>query len=367
MVFDYVDGGARAEVTMRANRAAFDDIVFRPRMAVPVGSPDLSTTVLGTPVSLPLLLSPCGGLRAVHPHGEAGAARAAHRVGTVFTLSSASGMTIEQVAADAPDGPRWFQLYFLGGRAGAERLVDRAARHGYGTLVVTVDTVVAGVRERDVRNGMTSGPYVNARNIVRFAPHVAVRPRWLWNFARDGFSVDVANAAALGPGGTPMSAIEASMGMYAEPPTWDDMRWLREQWRGPLVVKGIVGADDARRAVDLGADGVIISNHGGRQLDGAPATMRVLPEVVAAVGDRVEVLLDSGVRRGTDVIKAVALGARAVMIGRAYVYGLAAGGERGVDDVLTLLRDEMHNSMQLLGCDRVSALDRTWVDERTHA
>lgn len=362
MVFDYVDGGARSEVTMRANVAGFDELVFHPRMAVPVPSPDLSTTVLGTDVALPVLLSPCGGLRAVHPHGEAGAARAAHRAGTVFCLSSAAGMTIEDVAAAAP-GPRWFQLYFLGGRAGAARLVERAATNGYDTLVLTVDTVVAGVRERDVRNGMTAGPYVNARNIARFAPHVAVRPRWLWNFARDGFSVDVANAAALGPDGAPMSAMDASMGMYAEPPTWDDMAWLRAQWRGPLVVKGIVTAEDARRAVDLGADGVVVSNHGGRQLDGAPATVRALPTIVDAVGDRAEVLLDSGVRRGTDVIKAVALGARAVMIGRAFVYGLAAQGEPGVDAVLALLRDDIRNNLQLLGCPSVRALDRSFLQQ----
>ena len=266
MVFDYVDSGARAELTIRANRAAFDEVVFNPRMAAPATDPDLSTTVLGTSVTMPLLLSPCGGLRAVHPHGEAGAARAAQQAGTVFTLSSASGMSIEHVAAHAP-GPRWFQLYFLGGRAGAERLVERAASAGYGALVVTVDTIVPGVRERDVRNGMTSGPYVNARNIVQFAPHVAVRPRWLWNFVRDGFSVDIANAATLGPGGTSMSATDASMGMFAEPPTWDDIVWIRDAWRGPLVVKGVLTADDTRRAVDLGADGVVVSNHGGRQLD----------------------------------------------------------------------------------------------------
>ena len=364
MVFDYVDGGARAELTMRANRDAFDEVVFRPRMAMPVTDPDLATTVLGHRVAMPLLLSPCGGLRSVHPDGEAGAARAAHRLGTVFALSSASGMTIEHVAAAAP-GPLWFQLYFLGGRAGAERLVDRAANAGYGALVVTIDTVVAGVRERDVRNGMTQGPYVNARNIVRFAPQVALRPRWLLNFARDGFAVDVANAAALGPGGAPVDAAVASAAMYAEPPTWGDLPWLRRQWRGSLVVKGVLSADDARRAADLGADAVIVSNHGGRQLDGAPATLRVLPEIVAAVGDRVEVLLDSGVRRGSDVIKAVALGARAVMAGRAFIYGLAVGGEHGVDQVLTLLRDELRNSMQLLGCDAVSSLDRSWIDERS--
>ena len=362
MVFDYVDGAARAGLTFAANRDAFDNMTFRPRMAMPVTTIDLATTVLGLPVAMPLLLSPCGGLRAVHPEGEAGVARAASAAGTVFTLSSASGMSIEHVAA-AADGPLWYQLYFLGGRDGAERLVDRAATVGYRALVVTIDTAVAGLRERDVRNGMTQGPYVNARNIVRFAPHVAVRPRWLANFVRGGMSVDLANAATLGPNGTAMPAAIASSAMFAEPPTWADLVWIRSHWNGPLIVKGVLTADDARKSVDVGADAVIVSNHGGRQLDGAPATLRMLPEIVTAVGDQVEVLLDSGVRRGSDVIKALALGARAVMIGRAYIYGLAVGGERGVAQVLTMLRDELHNSMQLLGCSSMAELDRSWIDD----
>jgi L-lactate dehydrogenase (cytochrome) len=363
MVFDYVDGGARGEVTMRENRVAFDEVVLRPRMAVPVTDPSTATTVLGTRVSMPVLLAPCGGLRAVHPDGEVGAARAAHRAGTIFTSSSAAGMSIEHVAEHASAGVSWFQLYFLGGRAGADRLVDRAEAAGHQALVVTVDTVVAGVRERDVRNGMTSGPYVNARNIVRFAPHVARRPRWLLAFLRDGMTVDVANAARLGPGGTPIPAAEASAGMYTEPPTWADVERLRARWPRSLVVKGVLTADDACRAVDAGADAIVVSNHGGRQLDGAPATLRALPEVVDAVGSRAEVLLDSGVRRGSDVVKALALGARAVMIGRPYVYGLGARGEQGVTDVLDLLRSDLRNTLQLLGCDDVAHLDPTWVQQ----
>ncbi len=365
MVFDYVDGGARDELTMAANRAAFDRVTLRPRMAAGVGIPDLKVQVAGAALDLPVVLAPCGGLRAVHPDGDRGAARAAQAAGTVFTLSTASGMTIEEVARDAP-GPRWFQLYFLGGRAGAEVLIDRARTQGYGALVVTLDTNVTGVRERDVRNGMTAGPYVDARNIIRFAPSVVVRPRWLAAFVRDGMKVEVANAAALGPGGSPVPAAEASARMFAEAPSWADLTWIREQWPGPLLVKGLLTGGDAVRAADLGADGVIVSNHGGRQLDGAPATLGVLPEVVAAVGDRVDVLLDSGVRRGSDVVKALALGARAVMIGRPYVYGLAHGGERGVGAALAILRDEMVNTMQLMGCAAVGALDPSWVEAPLH-
>jgi isopentenyl diphosphate isomerase/L-lactate dehydrogenase-like FMN-dependent dehydrogenase len=269
-------------------------------------------------------------------------------------------MSIEEVRDTAP-GPLWFQLYFLGGRAGAEILIDRAQRANYRALLVTVDTQVVGVRERDVRNGMTQGPNVNARNIVHFAPHVAVRPRWLYGFIRDGMSIELANATALGPGGTPMRPEQAAAALVAEPPTWIDIAWIREQWKGPLAIKGLLTAEDARRAMDHGADGVVVSNHGGRQLDGAPATLRVLPEIVAAVGDRVEVILDGGVRRGSDVLKAVAMGARAVMIGRAYVYALGARGERGVEEMLSLLRDEIHNAMGLMGCQSVHDLDPSWI------
>src|SRR5438552_5781814 len=360
MIFDYVDGGARSELTKDANRAAFEEVTFRPRMAVHVGTPHTETMVMGAPVSMPLLMSPCGGLRAVHPDGDSGVARAAGRAGTVFTLSSASGMSIEEVR-DTASGPLWFQLYFLGGRAGAEVLVDRAARANYRALVVTVDTPVVGVRERDVRNGMTQGPNVNARNIVHFAPHVAVRPRWLYNFVRDGMSIELANATALGPGGTPMRPEQASAALISEPPTWTDIEWIRRQWKGPLAIKGLLTADDARRALDHGADAVVVSNHGGRQLDGAPATLRALPEIVAAVGDQLEIFLDGGVRRGSDVVKALALGARAVMIGRPYVYALGARGERGVDEVLSLLREELHNAMGLMGCHSIRDLDASWV------
>jgi isopentenyl diphosphate isomerase/L-lactate dehydrogenase-like FMN-dependent dehydrogenase len=360
MVFDYVDGGARAELTMADNRSAFDEVQLRPRMAVRVPAPDLATTVLGRQVSMPLLLSPCGGLRAVHPNGEIGCARAAHALGTVFTLSSASGTSIEDVAGAAP-GPNWFQLYFLGGRRGAEVLIDRAKSSGYEALVVTVDTGTVGLRERDIRNGMTAGPQVNARNIRSFAPQVVLRPRWLAGFIRDGMAVKVANNERLGPDGGPLDAVESSVGMIREAPTWDDLAWVRERWGGPFVVKGVLSADDARRAVDAGADAVVVSNHGGRQLDGAPATLRVLPSIVDGVDADAEVLLDSGVRRGSDIIKAVALGARAVMAGRAYIWGLAVRGEPGVSQALQLLQSELANAMQLLGCPAVSTLNPSWL------
>jgi isopentenyl diphosphate isomerase/L-lactate dehydrogenase-like FMN-dependent dehydrogenase len=360
MIFDYVDGGASSELTKEANRAAFEEVTFRPRMAVHVAAPVTETTVLGVPVSMPLLLSPCGALRAVHPAGDSGVARAAGRAGTVFTLSSASGMSIEEVRA-ATTGPLWFQLYFLGGRAGAEVLVDRAARAGYRALLVTVDTQVVGVRERDVRNGLTKGPNVDARSILQFAPQVVRKPRWLVNFVRDGMAIELANARELGPDGSEMRPDQAAISLVAEPPTWADLEWIRRQWKGPLAVKGLLTADDARRALDVGADAIVVSNHGGRQLDGAPATLRVLPEIVGAVGTQMEVLIDGGVRRGSDVLRALSLGARAVMIGRPYVYALGARGERGVDALLALFRDELLNAMGLMGCQSVHDLDRSWV------
>jgi isopentenyl diphosphate isomerase/L-lactate dehydrogenase-like FMN-dependent dehydrogenase len=228
--------------------------------------------------------------------------------------------------------------------------------------VVTIDTAIVGNRERDTRNGVVLPLQVDARMATHFAPQVLVRPAWLARFVRDGMRLDFPNAALLGPGGTPLPKDQAPKAVLSRPPTWADIGWIRERWRGPLIVKGLVTGDDARRAVDAGADAVVVSNHGGRQLDGAPATLRALPEVVAAVGGDVEVLVDGGVRRGADVVKAVALGARAVLIGRAYIYGLAVRGAAGVADVLRILRTDMDRTLRLLGCPSVKDLDRSWID-----
>lgn len=382
VVFDFVDGGACDEVTMRENRLAYEAVTFRPRAAVHV-KPDLRTTVVGTPVSIPVLCAPCGFVRVVHPDGEIGVARAADAAGTVSIVSTMAGTTLEdvatgahvatdaQVATDAPvatgeDVNRlWFQLYFIGGRTGAETLVDRAQRAGYGALVVTVDTAVVGNRERDTRNRVQLPLGIDARNAWRFGPQLALHPGWTARFVRDGMRLDMPNALHLGPGATPIPKDEAANAMMTAPPTWADIEWIREQWDGPLLVKGLLTGDDARRAVDLGADAVVVSNHAGRQLDGAPATLRVLPEVVAAVGGDAEVLVDGGVQRGSDVVKALALGARAVLIGRAYLYGLAVGGEPGVAKVLRILRRDLDRTMRLLGCPSVADLDRSWVDVPT--
>jgi isopentenyl diphosphate isomerase/L-lactate dehydrogenase-like FMN-dependent dehydrogenase len=368
VVFDYVDGGADDEVTLRENRRAYEAVTFRPRGAVHV-KPDLRTTVLGTPVEFPVLCAPCGFVRVVHPDGEIAVAREAAAAGTVSIVSTAAGTSLEDVATASrgglPDGEPnrlWFQLYFMNGRTGAEILVERAERAGYGALVVTIDSAIVGNRERDTRNGVVLPLRVDARMAMHFAPQVLVRPAWLQRFVVDGMRLDFPNSLLLGPGGTPLPKDEAPKAVLSRPPTWADIGWIRERWTGPLVVKGLVTGADARRAVEVGADAVVVSNHGGRQLDGAPATLRALPEVVDAVGGEVEVLVDGGVRRGADVVKAVALGARAVLIGRAYIFGLAVSGGAGVAQVLRILRTDMDRTLRLLGCPSVKDLDRSWID-----
>ena len=323
-------------------------------------APDLRTTVLGTDVSMPLLLSPVGFTRMMDPAGDVAAAGAAGAAGTIVTLSSMSGHTIAEVGA-AATGPAWFQLYFLGGRPGAEQLVDRAQRAGYRALVVTLDTPVPGNRERDLRHGLTPPLRLDRRTITKMIPRVVPHPRWLLDAARDRFQLDLVNASTLELDGQVMSTAEALLYWLATPARWEDFAWLRQQWNGPIVAKGLLTAEDARRAVDAGADAVIVSNHGGRQLDSVAPSLAALVEVVAAVGDQVEVLIDGGVRRGADVVKAVALGARAAMAGRAWAYGLAAAGRPGIDRVLTLLRQDIDRTMRLAGAARVSDIDRTLV------
>ncbi len=359
-VFDYIDGAAGSESTLEANRTALEAVEFLPRMGVSRGfpGPDLATTVLGQPVSMPLLLSPVGFTRMMHPSGDVAGARAAGAAGTVFTLSSMSGHTMEEVSAAAAEGgvPPWFQLYSLGGRQGAEQLVDRAGRAGFRVLVVTLDTQVPGNRERDLRYGLSPPLQLDRRTVTAMAPLAAVRPWWLVEAARDRFRLELVNAASLG-----MSATDALVRWLGAPPTWEDFGWIREHWTGPVVAKGVLTAEDARRALDSGADAVCVSNHGGRQLDGVPATIRALVEVVDAVGDRSEVLVDGGFRRGADVVKALAVGARAAMIGRPWSFGLAAAAQPGVEKVLAVLRADIDRTLRLLGVGSVADLDRSHV------
>ena len=358
-VFDYLDGGAEGEVTLRENCRVFNDVTFRPRHAVAVASCSLCTRVLGFDLALPFLLAPVGYSRLMHPGGEVAAARAAGRAGTGYILSTISGHKLEDVRA-ASTGPVFYQLYLMGGRGAAEAAIERARVAGFNALVVTIDTPVSGIRERDYRNGMkeliSGGPFEK----VPFLPQILSRPAWLMSYLMDGGLPGLPNVIVPGKGQMPLVDINAALAESAV--TWADLRWIREVWKGPIVIKGVLTADDARRSVDEGAAAISVSNHGGRQLDGVPASLRALPEVVEAVKGRIEVLMDGGIRRGTDIAKALCMGARAVLCGRAYAYGLAAAGEAGVDRAIEILRVDLERTLRLLGCPSVTELDRSYVN-----
>jgi isopentenyl diphosphate isomerase/L-lactate dehydrogenase-like FMN-dependent dehydrogenase len=358
-VFDYLDGGAEAEQTLAENCRAFRDVMFRPRGAVAVGDCDLKTRVLEHEISFPAMLAPVGYSRLMHPSGEVAAARAAGEAGTGYILSTISGHRLENVKA-ASTGPVWYQLYLLGGRGAAEGVLDRARRAGCSALVITVDTPVAGLRERDPRNGMKEllGTSVLAK--IPYLPNILAHPGWVTSFLRDGGVPKLENIVIPGKG--PMELVDVTAALAQSTVAWEDLRWIRQQWTGPIVVKGVLIGDDARRAVDEGAAAVVVSNHGGRQLDSVSPTLRALPEIVAAVKGQIPVLMDGGVRRGSDIAKAICLGARAVLVGRAYAFGLAAAGQAGVARALHILRTDFERTLRLLGCSSATALDRSYVE-----
>jgi L-lactate dehydrogenase (cytochrome) len=358
VVYDYIDGGAEDEVTVRANERVYDNVPLRPRGAIQVATCDLTTTVLGARLALPFALAPIGSTRLFWPRGEVAAARAADRAGTAYSLSTLVGTSIEEVRA-ASRGPLWYQLYLVGGRDVAKKALARARLAGYSVLLVTTDTAVAGLRERDLRNGIKALLGGSVLQKALFSPQFVVRPRWLLDFLLDGGLMQFPNVVV---DGRPMQYIDVTPALEQSVVTWDDLGWIRETWDGPVVIKGVMTAEDARRAVEVGADGVVVSNHGGRQLDSVHATLRVLPEVVAAVNGQIAVLMDGGIRRGSDVVKALCLGAKAVLVGRAYAYGVAAGGEAGVARAIDILRSEIVRTLKLLGCASVAELDRSFVD-----
>jgi 4-hydroxymandelate oxidase len=337
MVFDYYRGGAGDEWTLRENSRAFQDWVLRPRVLVDVGDRDLSTTLLGMPSSMPIMIAPTAFQRMAHPDGEVATARAAAAAGTIMALSTIASSTIEEVAEASGEAPRWFQLYVYRDRGVTAELLQRAVAAGYNALVLTVDTPVLGIRDRDARNKF-----------------------------RLPEGVELANLASLGAG-TKLPSLEGSglfewvIKMQDPAVTWKDVEWLRGISPLPVVLKGVLTGEDAKIAAAERIEALIVSNHGGRQLDGSPATISALPEVVEAAGDRVEVLLDGGVRRGSDVLKALALGARAVLIGRPVLWGLAAGGQAGVARVLEMLRTEFDVAMAIAGCRSVSQITGEYV------
>ncbi len=345
-VFDYTDGAAGAEIGLRRSRDAFERVEFRPSVLRDVSVVDPSTVLLGRPAALPLAFAPTGFTRLMHTEGETAVGRVAERVGIPYALSTMGTTTIEGLAAAAPGARRWFQLYLWRDREASAALVARAAAAGYEALVLTVDTPVAGRRLRDVRNGLTIPPALTLRTVA----DAAVHPRW-WVDLLTSEPLEFASLRSWG--GT---VAELADRVFEPAATLDDVRALRETWRGALVVKGVQTAEDARAVVDAGADAVVVSNHGGRQLDRAPTPLEELPAVVRAVGDRAEVLLDGGILDGADVVAAVSLGARGCLVGRAYLYGLMAGGERGVQRAADVLAGEITRTLQLLGVTSVAEL-----------
>ena len=358
MAWSYLDGGADDHVTLDANVAAFRRWRLRQQVLRGITRPDLSTEMAGTPVGLPLALAPVGLTGFFRWNADIAAARAAERAGTRLILSTGSSWSLEEVA-DATEQNHWFQLYPYGDRAKVGALLDRARAAGYTALFVTVDVQTRGNREGERRTGMGVPLRMTPRALADFAVH----PRWSWNLLRHG------RAAAIHYkeiGGNGVSAAAQSVHVqdrYMQADlNWEDLAWMREHWQGRLYVKGVLQPDDAVRCVDaMGADGVVVSNHGGRQLDRGAATLEALPAIVAALSGRGDVYLDGGVRRGTDVITALALGAKGVMIGRPYAYGAAAAGEAGVADILATFTDDIRRALILMGCPSVAALDRSWI------
>src|SRR5438874_4564736 len=359
VVFDYIDGGAETESTLRANCRAFEAVTLRPRGAIAAPVCEMRTTVLGTPLAMPVILAPVGSCRLMYPRGEEAAARAAGKAGLTCTLSTLSGCRLEDVAA-ASEGPVWYQLYLVGGRDCAIAAIERARQAGFSALVVTIDTPVAGFRERDLRNGAKELLSGKLPAMLPFVNQLFTKPRWLAAFLADGGLMKFENVVIPGKGPMPYADVTAALEQSVV--TWSDLPWIRQAWNGPIVIKGIHAREDARRAVDAGASALVVSNHGGRQLDRVAPSLEILPEIVASVGDRIEVLLDGGVRRGSDIVKALCLGARAVLIGRAYAYGLGAAGTAGVARAIEILRTDLIRTLKLLGCASVAELDHSFVD-----
>jgi len=357
-VFDYVDGGAEDERTLAANSAAYAAAGWRPRVLNEVEHVDVASTVLGRPLAFPLVLAPVGFPRLLHPDGELAAARAAARADVPYTLSTMSSRSIEEVRA-VSDGRLWFQVYAWRDRGLVKEMVERAKAADFEALVLTVDTAVLGRRERDVRRGFSMPPSIGLGTIVDGALH----PGWTWSFVRSE-PVRFANVTGSGvaDGSTPVVISEFIHEQFDPALSWADVDWLRSIWDGPVMVKGIGRLEDAVQASEIGVDAVVLSNHGGRQLDGAPATFSLLPSVADAIGGRTEIICDGGIRRGSDIVKAVAAGATAAMAGRAYLWGLAAAGELGVQRVLEWLEADMVRTMSLLGVTSVADLDRSLLE-----
>jgi L-lactate dehydrogenase (cytochrome) len=355
-VFDYTDGAAESEASLRRSREAFARVEFVPSVLRDVSEVDTSTTILGRPSAMPLVFAPTGFTRLMHRDGEPAVARVAARLGIPYAISTLGTTSPEDLAAAEPDLDRWFQLYIWNDRDAVRELIRRARGSGYSALVLTVDTPVAGSRLRDVHNGFTIPPTLSARTVLDIALH----PGWWFDLLT---TEPLRFAVFTETEGTVADLIDR---VFDPAITIGDLGWIRDDWDGPIVVKGIQTVEDACRVVDAGADAIVVSNHGGRQLDRAPTPLEQLPSIVAAVGDRAEVYIDGGILTGGDVVAAVASGARAALVGRAYLYGLMAGGGRGVDRASTILRAELVRTMRLLGVRSVAELTPDRVRLRDH-
>ncbi|RZT19091.1 L-lactate dehydrogenase (cytochrome) [Mycobacterium sp. BK558] len=345
--FDYTDGSAEAELSIARARQAFQDIEFHPAILRDVSKVDTSCAVLGGRSELPFGIAPTGFTRMMQTEGEYAGARAAARAGIPFALSTMGTASIEDVKAANPHGRNWFQLYMWKDRDRSMALVERAAAAGFDTMLVTVDVPVAGARLRDKRNGMSIPPALTAKTVLDAIP----RPHWWFDFLT---TEPLAFASLDRWSGTVAELLDT---MFDPSVTFDDLAWIKSQWPGKLVVKGIQTLDDAVAVADLGVDGIVLSNHGGRQLDRAPVPFHLLPRVAAAVGDRTEIILDTGIMSGADIVASLALGARFTLVGRAYLYGLMAGGEAGVDRAVTILAEQIARTMRLLGVSSVDELE----------
>jgi isopentenyl diphosphate isomerase/L-lactate dehydrogenase-like FMN-dependent dehydrogenase len=345
--FDYTDGSADQEISLARARQAFEDIEFQPRILRDVSDLDLSSTVLGKKAAMPFGIAPTGFTRMMHAEGEIAGSQAAEAAGIPFSLSTMGTRSIEEVAAAAPNGRNWFQLYMWKDREKSMALVERAQAAGFDTLLLTVDVPVAGARLRDKRNGMTIPPALTLKTITNAVP----RPEWWINF----LTTDPLAFASLGSwNGTVAELLDQ---MFDPTVTFEDLKWIRTQWKGNLVVKGIQNVEDAKLAVEAGADAVILSNHGGRQLDRAPIPFHLLPDTVREIGNHAEVHVDTGIMHGQDIVACIAKGAKFTLIGRAYLYGLMAGGREGVDKTIDLLGTQMTRTMKLLGARSLEELE----------
>jgi len=351
--FDYAEGGSYADQTLRANRADLERIKLRQRILADVANRSTKTTILGEPVSLPLALAPIGLCGMQHGDGEILACRAAHAAGIPFTLSTMSICSIEDVAA-AVDKPFWFQLYVMKDRGFVRSLIERAAAAQCSALVLTLDLQVLGQRRRDIKNGMTVPPELRIKNIV----DIATKPAWALSVLR-GKRKTFGNIAGHIPGMENVNSLSTWIsGQFDPAMSWKDLEWIAGLWPRKLILKGIVDVEDARIAAKTGAAAIVVSNHGGRQLDGAPSSIAMLPPIVEAVGSEIEIMFDGGIRSGQDVARALALGARSCMIGRAYVYGLGAGGQAGVTRAIEIIRNELDVTMALTGVSSIAEIDR---------